>query len=83
LLALTASSHRTRRLLEVLLQTVHTVSERVFALGELFARAFRIFILRALATTPRKVLHVFRDLTLSRRRLRRTLSQIRDLLLTS
>ena len=56
-------------------------SQRAIAVNIEIMRTF--VRVRALATTPRKVLHVFRDLTLSRRRLRSTLSQIRDLLLTS
>jgi hypothetical protein len=83
LLALTSSSHRTRRLLEILLQTVDAIGKRIFALAQLFARSFRVFILRALATATREVIHVFRNLALSRRRLRSTLSQIADLLLTA
>jgi hypothetical protein len=73
LLALTAPSHRTRRLFEVLLQTVDTIGQCVFAFPKLFARAFRVVVLRALATTTREVLHVFRNLALSRSRLRSTL----------
>ena len=83
LLALATSGHRARRLFKILLQAVDAVGQRVFALAELVAGPFRVFILLALTATTREVLHVFRDLALSRSRLRRTLSQLADLLLTS
>ena len=76
-------AHRTRRLLYVLLQTTHRISESVFSFRQLLASLARILILRVLSAAPRETLHVFRNLTLTRRRLRRALPQIRDLLLAS
>jgi hypothetical protein len=83
LLTLATASHRPRRLFEILLQTVDAIGQRVFALAELFARLFRVFILRVLTTTTREVLDIFRNLALSRSRLRRALSQLGNLLLSS
>jgi hypothetical protein len=40
LLTLTSSVHPARRLVEILLQTVNTISERIFPLGQLLAREF-------------------------------------------
>ena len=54
-----------------------------FRSAKLLACSFRVFILRALSAATRKVLHVFRDLTLPRSCLRSTLAQIGDLLLPS
>jgi len=65
LLALTAAGHRLRRLLQILLQTIDAVSERVFSFAKLLACLLRVFVLRVLTTAARKVFHVFRDLTLS------------------
>lgn len=66
LLTLTLScAHRSRRLLEVLPQTLHRIGKRVFAFGELLARFARILILRVLTATPLEILHVFRDLALA------------------
>jgi len=76
-----ARAHRARRLFEILLQTVHCISQRVLSFRQLFASLARVFILRVLTAATRKTLHVFRNLALPRRRLRRPLSQISDLLL--
>ena len=83
LLALAPATHRTRRLLDILLQVIHCFGERVFAFGQLLARLFRVIVLRVLPTAAREIFHVFRNLTLPRSRLCGTLSQIRDLLLPS
>ena len=78
-----SGAHRARRLLDVLLQTTHRISQRVFAFRQLLASLARVFILRPLPAASRETLHVFCDLTLSRGRLRRTLTQVGDLLLAS
>jgi len=75
LLALTLPrAQRPRRLFDILLQTVHAIGERVFSFGQLLASLARAFILRVLTAAPRETLHVFRDLALTRRSLRRALT---------
>ena len=77
---LLSAAHRTRRLFDVLLQAAHRISQSILALGQLLARSLRV---RVLPTTARKVFYIFGDFTLPRRRLRRTLTQVTDLLLTT
>ncbi len=76
-------AHRPARRLDVLLQTTHRIGQRILSFRQLLASLARVFILRALPATSRQTLHVFRDLTLSRRRLRRTLSQVGNLFLAA
>ena len=76
-----ALAHRTRRLLDVLLKSTHRISQRILSFRQLLACLARVLILPVLSAAARETLHVFRNLTLPRRRLRGALTQIRDLLL--
>src|SRR6185436_11076263 len=78
--ALLSTAHRARGLFNVLLQAADCIRQGVLAFTELLTLSLRI---RILPTPPRKVFHVFGDLTLARCGLGGALAQIANLLLAS